>query len=80
MDDQRYIYSVDDIRFVIEEAARAGMKVAAHAWTEAGTRNAAEAGVASIEHGFSATSETFVIAKRNGVALVPTPVTGERFS
>jgi imidazolonepropionase-like amidohydrolase len=75
VDDQRYIYSVDDIRFVIEEAARAGLKVAAHAWTEAGTRNAAEAGVVSIEHGFNATEETFLIAKRNGVALVPTPVT-----
>ena len=75
VDDQRYIYSVDDIRFVIEEAARAGVKVAAHAWTDAGTRNAAEAGVVSIEHGFSASEETFSIAKRNGVALVPTPVT-----
>lgn len=79
VDDQRYIYSVDDIRFVIEEAARAGMKVAAHAWTEAGTRNAAEAGVASIEHGFNATNEAFLIAKRNGVALVPTPVTESGF-
>ena len=75
VDDQRYIYSVDDIRFVIEEAARAGLKVAAHAWTDAGTRNAAEAGVVSIEHGFSASNETFLIAKRNGVALVPTPLT-----
>ena len=75
VDDQRYIYSVDDIRFVIEEAARAGLKVAAHAWTEAGARNAAEAGVASIEHGVSATNETLLIAKRNGVALVPTPFT-----
>ncbi|HSE19479.1 MAG TPA: amidohydrolase family protein [Pyrinomonadaceae bacterium] len=75
VDDQPYIYSVDDIRFVIEEAARAGLKVAAHAWTEAGTRNAAEAGVASIEHGFFASEETFAIAKRNGVVLVPTPVT-----
>jgi imidazolonepropionase-like amidohydrolase len=75
VDDQRYIYSVDDIRFVIEEAARAGLKVAAHCWTEAGARNAAEAGVASIEHGVSATDETFLIAKRNGVALVPTPFT-----
>lgn len=79
VDDQRYIYSVDDIRFVIEEASRAGLKVAAHAWTEAGTRNAAEAGVASIEHGFSATKETLLIAKRNGVALVPTPVTETGF-
>ena len=75
VDDQRYIYSVDDIRFVIEEAARAGLKVAAHAWTDTGTRNAAEAGVVSIEHGFDASEETFLIAKRNGVALVPTPVT-----
>jgi imidazolonepropionase-like amidohydrolase len=75
VDDQQYIYSVDDIRFVIEEAGRAGLKVAAHCWTEAGARNAAEAGVASIEHGVAASNETFLIAKRNGVALVPTPFT-----
>jgi imidazolonepropionase-like amidohydrolase len=75
VDDQRYIYSVEDIRFAIEEAARAGLKVAAHCWTEAGARNAAEAGVASIEHGVAMSNETLVIAKRNGVALVPTPFT-----
>jgi imidazolonepropionase-like amidohydrolase len=75
VDDQRYIYTVDDIRFVIEEAGRAGLKVAAHCWTEAGARNAAEAGVASIEHGVAISDETLKIAKRNGVALVPTPFT-----
>ena len=75
VDDQRYIYSVDDIRFVIEEAARAGLKVAAHCWTAAGARNAAEAGVASIEHGVEMTDESMLIAKRNNVALVPTPFT-----
>jgi imidazolonepropionase-like amidohydrolase len=75
VDDQRYIYTVDDIRFVIEEAGRAGLKVAAHCWTEAGARNAAEAGVASIEHGVRISDETLKIAKRNGVALVPTPFT-----
>src|SRR4029453_2071621 len=48
VDDQPYIYSPDDIRFVIDEATRAGVKVAAHCWTEPGARNAAEAGVASI--------------------------------
>lgn len=73
VDDQQYIYSVDDIRFVIEEAGRAGLKVAAHCWTEAGARNAAEAGVASIEHGVAMSNDTLLIAKRNGVALVPTP-------
>ena len=75
VDDQPYIYSVEDIRFVIDEAARAGLKVAAHCWTEAGARNAAEAGVASIEHGVEMSNETLAIAKRNGVALVPTPFT-----
>ena len=75
VDDQRYIYSVDDIRFVIEEAGRAGLRVAAHCWTEKGARNAAEAGVASIEHGVAISNEALEIAKRNGVMLVPTPFT-----
>lgn len=75
VDDQPYIYSVDDIRFVVEEAARAGLRVAAHCWTEAGARNAAEAGVASIEHGVAISNEALEIAKRNGVALVPIPFT-----
>lgn len=75
VDDQPYIYSVDDIRFVIEEAGRAGLRVAAHCWTEKGARNAAEAGVASIEHGVAISNEALEIAKRNGVMLVPIPFT-----
>jgi imidazolonepropionase-like amidohydrolase len=75
VDDQRYIYSVEDIKFVIEEARLAGMKVAAHCWTRQGARNAAEAGVASIEHGIEIDDETLEIARRNNVALVPTPFT-----
>jgi len=75
VDDQRYIYSVDDIRFVIEEAHNVGLKVAAHCWTEKGARNAAEARVDSIEHGVVMTNEILEIAKRNNVALVPTPFT-----
>ena len=72
VDDQKYIYSVDDIRFMIEEAARAGMKVAAHCWTHAGAHNAALAGVASIEHGFTMTDEDLELAKKNNVVLVGT--------
>lgn len=75
VDDQRYIYSVDDIKFVIEEARLAGVKVAAHCWTRQGARNAAEAGVASIEHGVEIDDETLDIAKRKNIALVPTPFT-----
>jgi imidazolonepropionase-like amidohydrolase len=72
VDDQRYIYSVDDIRFMVAEAARSGLKLAAHCWTAAGARNASEAGVASIEHGRMMSDEVLQIAKRNNVALVGT--------
>jgi imidazolonepropionase-like amidohydrolase len=72
VDDQRYIYSVDDIRFIIQEAAAVGLKVAAHCWTREGARNAIEAGVASIEHGFTMTDEDLQLAKKNGVVLVGT--------
>jgi len=72
VDDQQYIYSTEDIVFLKNEAARAGMKLAAHAWTEPGAHNAAEAGVASIEHGFDMTDADLKIAKKNGVVLVGT--------
>lgn len=72
VDDQRYIYSIDDIKFMIDEAARAGLKLAAHCWTREGAHNAAAAGVASIEHGFDMTDEDIELAKKNGVVLVGT--------
>ena len=75
VDDQPYIYSVEDIKFIIAEAANAGLRVAAHCLTERGARNAAEAGVASIEHGFSMSNETLEIAKKNNVVLVGTDFT-----
>lgn len=73
VDDQRYIYSPEDIRFIVEEARAAGLKVAAHAWTTAGIHNAVAAGVASIEHVNAITDEDLAVAKRNGVTLVFTP-------
>ncbi|MBK9527728.1 MAG: amidohydrolase family protein [Acidobacteria bacterium] len=75
IDDQRYIYSVDDIKFAIEEAHAAGAKLAAHAWTAAGALNAAKAGVDSIEHAVAITDEALAIAKQNKVAIVPIPFT-----
>ncbi|HEV2863802.1 MAG TPA: amidohydrolase family protein [Pyrinomonadaceae bacterium] len=73
VDDQPYIYSVEDIRFVIEEARLMGLKVAAHCWTQAGAHNAAEAGVASIEHANGISEEDLAVAKRNGVVMAFTP-------
>ena len=77
VDDQQYIYSVDDIKFIVAEAAAAGLKVAAHCLTENGARNAAEGGVASIEHGFQMSNETLQLAKQNNVVLVGTDFTEE---
>ncbi len=75
VDDQPYIYSVDDIRFMVEEAHAAGVKLAAHCWTHAGAHNAAEAGVDSIEHGYKMTDEDLQLAKKNNVMLVGTEFT-----
>ncbi len=75
VDDQPYIYSADDIKYMVEEARAAGLKLAAHCVTEQGARNAAEAGVASIEHGFEMSDETLEVAKRNNVVLVGTDFT-----
>lgn len=72
VDDQRYIYSTEDIEFIKALAAGAGLKLAAHAWTEPGAHNAAAAGVASIEHGLDMTDADLQLAKKNGVALVGT--------
>jgi imidazolonepropionase-like amidohydrolase len=73
VDDQDYIYAPEDIRFVIDEAGKAGLKVAAHAWTAAGAHNAALAGVASMEHLNGVTDADLALAKKNGVVAVFTP-------
>jgi len=72
IDDQPYIYSEDDLRAVRDEATRAGRRVCAHAMTDAGARNAAAAGLHSIEHGFLIGDETIALMKKNGVVLVGT--------
>jgi imidazolonepropionase-like amidohydrolase len=75
VDGQKYTYSADDIRFIVAEAARAGVKVAAHVQTEPGARAAIEAGVASMEHGWVLTDEDLALAKKKGVVLVSTDFT-----
>ncbi|HLJ45629.1 MAG TPA: amidohydrolase family protein [Bryobacteraceae bacterium] len=77
VDDLPYIYSAADIKFIVEEARGAGLKVAAHCLTGRGAHNAAEAGVASIEHGLVMSDDDLALAKRNGVTLVSTDLTKE---
>jgi len=64
--------TVDEIRVVVEEAHKQGLKVAAHATTPEGIKNAVNAGVDSIEHGHRADREALEMMKAKGTFLVPT--------
>jgi imidazolonepropionase-like amidohydrolase len=73
VDDQDYIYTPDDLRFVVDEAAKAGLRVAAHVWTGPGAHNAVRGGVASLEHLNGISDEDLALAKKNGIVAVFTP-------
>jgi imidazolonepropionase-like amidohydrolase len=62
----------DEIRTIVEEAHKGGHRVAAHAMTREGARNAVESGVDSIEHGTEIDQETFAIMAKAGTFFVPT--------
>lgn len=74
-DGQRYPYTLDDLKFIVAEAANAKVKVMAHCQTPVTEYNAAVAGVASIEHGWTITDSTAAVMKKNGVVLVSTDFT-----
>src|SRR5208282_5155604 len=64
--------TVEEIRVVVEEAHKQGLKVAAHATTPEGVESAVTAGVDSIEHGHRADREDLELMKARGTFLVPT--------
>jgi len=64
--------SDEEMRTIVEEAARHGLKVAAHAHGAEGILAAVRAGVASIEHGSELTGEILSEMKARGTYLVPT--------
>ena len=61
-----------ELRAVVEEANRHGLKVAAHAHGTEGINAAIRAGVASIEHGSMLDDEAIRLMKEKGTYLVPT--------
>jgi len=64
--------SDEELRTVVEEAKRQGVKVAAHAYGPEGTLAAVRAGVSSIEHGVGVSDETLALMEQKGIYLVPT--------
>lgn len=65
-------YSDEELRAIVDEAHRAGLKVAAHAHGDAGIRAAIEAGIDCIEHGSLMSDETLDLMIERGTFLVPT--------
>ncbi|MEJ2204584.1 MAG: amidohydrolase family protein [Gemmatimonadota bacterium] len=65
-------YSFEELKAMVDEAARHGLKVAAHAHGSDGIMAAVRAGVASIEHGSLLTDEIIQEMKERGTYLVPT--------
>lgn len=68
--------SRNEIAVVVEEAAKLGLRVAAHAHGKEGIINAIEAGVTTIEHGTFMDDEVIELMIDRGIYLVPTYVVG----
>jgi imidazolonepropionase-like amidohydrolase len=64
--------TVEEMHVIVEEAHQKKLKVAAHATTPEGIKNALMAGVDSIEHGHQANHEDLEMMKAKGTFLVPT--------
>ena len=71
-------YSLEELMAMVEEAARHGVKVAAHAHGSEGILAAVRAGVASIEHGSVLTDEIMDLMIEKGTYLVPTTYLADR--
>lgn len=65
-------YSEEEMRVIVQEAHRHGIKVAAHAHGTEGIRAALRAGVDSIEHGTLIDAEGIALMKERGAWLCPT--------
>ena len=67
-------YSLAELRVIVEEANYARVPVAAHCECAPAARDAAEAGVWSIEHGEDLDDETIAVMAAKGISLNPTLV------
>lgn len=70
-------FTADELRAIVDEAHREHHKVAAHAMGVSGVHNAVEAGVDSIEHGYSIADDDMKSMIRKGIYYVPTLFAGE---
>ena len=67
VDCKPYGYTADEIRLVIREAAKSGMKVEGHVQTLNGAKNAIEAGIWSIAHSTGLNEEMHTLMAQKGI-------------
>ncbi len=70
-------YSDEELIAIVDEAHRAGIRVAAHAHGDAGIRACIRAGVDCVEHGSLASDDTIRLMAEHGTFLVPTSYLSE---
>jgi imidazolonepropionase-like amidohydrolase len=75
-----YQYTEAQLAAAVEEANRIGTNIGVHAMGEPGTLYAAQAGVASIDHGTQLSDETMRLMKEKGIFAVPTFTIFEYFA
>ena len=71
-DPRKQVYTEEQLRIIVDEAAKGGAPVMVHAHGDEGARAAVRAGVRSIEHGTYLSDETLALMKAQGTFLVPT--------
>jgi imidazolonepropionase-like amidohydrolase len=76
-DPREQVYTEQQIRVIVQEAAKRKVPVMIHAHGDEGSRAAVLAGAKSIEHGTFLSDETLALMKERGTFLVPTFITLE---
>jgi imidazolonepropionase-like amidohydrolase len=74
-DPRKQVYSEEEIRAIVQEAATRGVPVEAHAHGDEGAMAAVRAGVRSIEHGTYLSDATLQLMKERGTYFDPTYTT-----
>jgi imidazolonepropionase-like amidohydrolase len=81
VNNDRLVLSEEELTTIVEEAKRAGLKIAAHATNGDGpSLLAVKAGVNSIEHGYTISADVLKLMSEKNIYLVPTDAPGvERY-